>query len=145
MSCFLIVFSLWYLFVTLTWTYLNSCLVCVGAFFSLANVLPSLILQQPGSKQKQKQARKKWTSQYSTMLSSDNNNYYYYYCYYWSMGTIYTLFFLWNYAWNVQLLSSHVDARTRVNLPEIPGDPLSIYINANFIKVRHICLIIIKD
>lgn len=28
------------------------------------------------------------------------------------------------------------DARTRVNLPEIPGDPLSIYINANFLKVR---------
>lgn len=26
------------------------------------------------------------------------------------------------------------NARTRVNLPEIPGDPLSIYINANFIK-----------
>lgn len=26
------------------------------------------------------------------------------------------------------------NARTRVNLPEVPGDPLSIYINANFIK-----------
>jgi len=26
------------------------------------------------------------------------------------------------------------NAKTRVNLPEIPGDPLSIYINANFIK-----------
>ncbi|XP_068672988.1 tyrosine-protein phosphatase non-receptor type 7-like [Montipora foliosa] len=26
------------------------------------------------------------------------------------------------------------NARTRVNLPEIPGDPLSIYMNANFIK-----------
>lgn len=31
---------------------------------------------------------------------------------------------------------SLTDARTRVNLPEIPGDALSIYINANFIKVR---------
>ena len=27
------------------------------------------------------------------------------------------------------------DARTRVNLPDIPGDPLSSYINANFLKV----------
>jgi len=39
--------------------------------------------------------------------------------------------------------TSLIDARTRVNLPEIPGDPLSIYINANFIKVRYICLITI--
>ena len=31
---------------------------------------------------------------------------------------------------------SFSDSRSRVNLPEIPGDALSLYINANFLKVN---------